>query len=31
VQKIRDGAPVAISAAAAPAPSAPAALGGKGR
>jgi len=32
VQKIRDGAPVAISAAAAPpAPSAPAAQGGKGR
>jgi RND family efflux transporter MFP subunit len=31
VQKIRDGAPVAINAAAAPAPSAPAAQGGKGR
>ncbi len=31
VQKIRDGAPVAISAAAAPAPSAPAAPGGKGQ
>ena len=31
VQKIRDGAPVAIGAAAAPAPSAPAAPGGKGR
>jgi len=31
VQKIRDGSPVTISAAAAPTPSAPAAQGGKGR